>query len=54
MAHFMSSLRDRLAKRAAYQRTVEEIRKMPLDTALDLDIYRDDAEQIAYRTVYGA
>ena len=53
MAHFMSSLRNRLEKRAAYHRTVDEIRRMPLDVALDLDIYRGDAEKIAYDAVYG-
>jgi hypothetical protein len=49
----MSSLRDRLEKRAAYNRTVHEIRMMPLDVALDLDIYRGDAEKIAYNAIYG-
>ena len=53
MAHLMSSLRDRLQKRAAYHRTVREIRSMPLDVALDLDIYPGDAEQIAAKAVYG-
>jgi hypothetical protein len=53
MAHFMSSLRDRLQKRAAYHRTVREIRSMPLDVALDLDIYPGDAKRIAQRAIYG-
>ena len=53
MAHFMSSLRDRLEKRAAYHRTVAEIRRMPRDVALDLDIYPGDAEKIAQQAVYG-
>lgn len=53
MAHFMSSLRDRLQKRAAYNRTVREIRSMPLDVALDLNIYRGDAEKIATEAIYG-
>ncbi|MEN8658353.1 hypothetical protein [Marivita sp.] len=53
MAHIMSSLRDRLNKRAAYNRTVQEIRMMPLDVALDLDIYPGDAEKIAAQAVYG-
>ena len=52
MAHLMSSLRDRLNKRAAYNRTVQEIRSMPLDVALDLDIYPGDAEKIAAQAVY--
>lgn len=54
MAHFMSSVRDRLEKRAAFNRTVEEIRAMPLDVALDLNIFREDAEKIAFKAVYGS
>ncbi|WP_218588628.1 hypothetical protein [Marivita hallyeonensis] len=46
-------MRDRIEKRAAYNRTVREIRNMPLDVALDLDIYPGDAEKIAYHAVYG-
>lgn len=53
MAHLMSSLRDRFEKRAAYNRTVREIRSMPLDVALDLNIYQGDAEIIAAQAVYG-
>ena len=44
---------DTLKKRAMYRRTVNEIRNMPLDVALDLGIYRDDAEKIAHQAVYG-
>ena len=53
MTQYIHVLRDRLEKRAAYNRTVEELRKMPQDIALDLDIYPGDAERIAYETVYG-
>ncbi|MFA8384036.1 MAG: hypothetical protein ACEPO2_00295 [Pelagibaca sp.] len=53
MAHLMSSLRNRLQKRAAYHRTVREIRMMPLDVALDLNIYQGDAEKIAAHAIYG-
>jgi len=53
MAHLMSSMRDRLEKRAAYHRTVRELRSMPLDVALDLGIYRGDAEKIAHEAIYG-
>lgn len=41
------------ARRAAYHRTVREIENMPLDTALDLNIYREDARRIAREAVYG-
>ena len=53
MTTLFSSLRDRLQKNAEYRRTVDEIRRMPLDVALDLDIYPGDAERIAYTAVYG-
>lgn len=48
----MSFLND-LKKRAAYARTVRELRNLPVDTALDLDIYPADAERLAHRAVYG-
>ena len=53
MAHLMSSLRDRLNKRAAYNRTVREIRSMPQSVANDLNIFPGDAENIAERAIYG-
>jgi len=48
------ALRDAAVKRAAYQRTVRELSRLPIDTALDLDIYRGDVTRIAHRAVYGA
>ncbi len=47
------NLFETLNKRVAYNRTVREIKNMPLDVALDLGIYRDDAEKIARKSVYG-
>ncbi|MEM8979832.1 MAG: hypothetical protein AAGD04_10130 [Pseudomonadota bacterium] len=49
----MTSLFTVLKKRAAYNRTKEAIRSLPLETALDLDIYPGDAAKIAARAVYG-
>ncbi|WP_373356550.1 hypothetical protein [Pseudoroseicyclus sp. CXY001] len=46
-------LRTAFAKRAAYNRTVSEIRSLPLDIALDLDLYPGDAKRIAREAVYG-
>jgi hypothetical protein len=40
-------------KRALYVKTRDEIARMPLEVALDLDIFRGDAERIAYEAVYG-
>lgn len=42
-----------LQKRRDYHRTVRELRRLPLDVALDLDIYPGDAEKLAHRAVYG-
>lgn len=54
----MKALIDRIAemqdKRARYWRTVQELKAMSIDVALDLDIDRADAEKIAYEAVYGA
>ncbi|MGR3484719.1 MAG: hypothetical protein ACU0BF_05190 [Paracoccaceae bacterium] len=46
-------LRDRLAKRAAYRRTRRELASMPLDVALDLGLFREDADKLARQAVYG-
>lgn len=40
-------------KRALYRRTRDEIARMPLEVALDLGIYRGDAEAIAAKAVWG-
>ncbi len=49
----LQPLRARLAQHARYRRTVTELRNMPLDVALDLDIHQADAPRIARRAVYG-
>jgi len=48
-----TKLRAAVQKRVAYIRTRNELRALPLDVALDLDIYRGDADQIARTAVYG-
>lgn len=50
----LTRLRSRLDAYSRYRRTVAEIERMPLDVALDLDIFREDARLIARRVVYGA
>ncbi len=49
----LKSVRTAMQKRALYLRTKREIEKMPLDVALDLEIYRGDAGKIASHAVYG-
>ena len=51
---FLGTLADRVRRRARYKRTVAELRSLPIDTALDLDIHHGHAEKIARRAVYGA
>ncbi|MEM1374306.1 MAG: hypothetical protein AAGF78_07990 [Pseudomonadota bacterium] len=53
MMALLADLKTRIAQRRAYSRTVTELRSMPIDVALDLDIYAGDAEKIAARAVYG-
>ena len=49
----IAQFKDALEKRALYVKTRDEIAQLPLDVALDLDIYPGDAEKIAYDAVYG-
>ncbi len=50
----MSSLRDRMAKRAAYKRTCYELSNLPRQLAIeDLGIVPEDAKKIAAKAVYG-
>ncbi len=47
------SFLSNMKKRAQYAQTVRALRNLPVDTALDLDIYPGDAERLARRAVYG-
>ena len=38
MSDMMTNIRGRMARRAAYRRTLAELRSLPMDTRLDLDI----------------
>lgn len=51
--NLFSNIREALRKHAAFVRTRNEIREMPLDIALDLGIYRGDADAMARQAVYG-
>jgi hypothetical protein len=53
MTTVIAHLKSAATKRAAYLRTVHELETMPLDVALDLDIFREDARRIARAAVYG-
>ena len=47
------NIKESIRKRALYNETVHQLRSMPLNVALDLDIYRGDAKKIARHAVYG-
>ena len=49
----ITRLRSAAIKRAAYNRTRNEIRTMPRDVAIDLGLFREDADRIAHEAVYG-
>jgi hypothetical protein len=53
MMDIIARLRSAARKRAVYARTVAELEAMPLDVALDLDMFREDARKTAHRAVYG-
>lgn len=53
MTAMMTRLRDAAARRAAYLQTVREISALPRETAWDLGFFREDAEKIARKHVYG-
>jgi len=48
------TIREAIAKRAAYNRTIREIKALPTELAVeDLGIYPADARSIARAAVYG-
>lgn len=49
----IDQIRTAVQKRAAYNRIKFEISNMPLETAIDLGIFKDDAGKIASKAVYG-
>jgi len=50
----MTTLRGRLAKRAAYNRTRRALANLPAELAIeDLGLYPGDATKIATKAVYG-
>jgi uncharacterized protein YjiS (DUF1127 family) len=53
MISVYGTLREAARTYALYIKTRNEIANMPIDVALDLNIYRGDAEKIAREAVYG-
>jgi hypothetical protein len=46
-------IREAAVTYARYRKTRDEIANLPLDVALDLDLYPGDADRIARNAVYG-
>ncbi|MES2146160.1 MAG: hypothetical protein V4516_17880 [Pseudomonadota bacterium] len=53
MISAFTMLKDAARNYAAYRKTRDEIANLPLDIALDLNIFPGDAERIARQAVYG-
>lgn len=53
MTSAFEMLKTAASNYAAFRKTRAEIANMPLDMALDLDIYPGDADRIAREAVYG-
>ena len=47
------TLKTAAANHALYRRTRDEIARMPRDVALDLGIFPEDADSIAWAAIYG-
>lgn len=53
MTHLFSGLRRKFEQRAKYRRTLNEFLNMPDYIARDLNIHSGNAQELAYRAVYG-
>jgi uncharacterized protein YjiS (DUF1127 family) len=53
MLTLIARLKTHAETYARYRETRDEIARLPLDVALDLDIYPCDADRIARQAVYG-
>ena len=53
MMNIIKQIRQAIAKRSEYNRTVFEISHLSREMALDLGIFREDAHKIAHSHVYG-
>ena len=49
----LNTVRTAVQKRVAYSRLKHELASMPLETAIDLGMFREDAAKIAAKRIYG-
>jgi len=53
MTDFITRIRAAVRKRAEYNRTMDELRAMPLATMIDFDLAPNEFDRIARQAVYG-
>ena len=53
MKNFLATYRAHAAQRAQYRRIRDEIASLPREVAIDLGIFPQDAERMAYEAVWG-
>lgn len=53
MPAFVKSLKDHMARRAHYGRTLAELRRMDRAVMKDLDLRPEDLRGLAHKAVYG-
>ncbi|SFS12976.1 hypothetical protein [Yoonia litorea] len=49
----LSNVRNAIEKRVAYKRLKHELEAMPVETAIDLGMFREDAGKVAAKAIYG-
>ncbi|EBA11677.1 hypothetical protein [Roseobacter sp. CCS2] len=49
----LNTVRTAVQKRVAYSRLKHELRAMPVETAIDLGMFREDASKVAAKAIYG-
>ncbi|MEJ6401674.1 hypothetical protein [Yoonia sp. 2307UL14-13] len=49
----LNTVRTAIEKRVAYSRLKRELQNMPVETAIDLGMFREDAAKTAARAIYG-
>lgn len=49
----LNIVRTAVRKRVAYSRLKYELASMPLETAIDLGMFREDAAKTAAKSIYG-
>lgn len=49
----LNTVRTAIGKRVAYSRLKRELQNMPVETAIDLGMFREDAAKVAAKAIYG-